>query len=100
MIREWPSGRFRAVLKLARAYVAGRIFDTRRETQACLARERAALAGGVDPRAGQASVRSLLSVWLEERRQTAAAKTYTADAALVGLVPTPLAAPRVGAVTD
>jgi integrase len=100
VIRKQPSGRFRAVLKSGRAYVAGRTFDTRREAQAWLARERAALAGGVDPRAGKASVRSLLPVWLEERRHTVASKTYIADAALARLVPTSLAALSIGAVTD
>lgn len=39
-------------------------------------------------------------MWLEERRHTVAAKTYTADAALVRLMPTSLAALSVGAVTD
>ena len=98
-----PSGRFRARLKSGRAYVAGRTFDTKREAQSWLDRERAALAGGVDPRAGKPTVRALIPVWLEERRHTVAAKTYTADAALARLVPTALAALAalsVGAVTD
>ena len=46
-----PSGKFRAVLKVGRVYAASRSFATRRDAQAWLARERAALAGGVDPRA-------------------------------------------------
>lgn len=99
-IRKEPSGRFRAVLKSGRTYVAGQTFDTRREAQAWLARERAALAGGVDPRAGRPSVRTLLPVWLEERRHTVSAKTYVSDAALPRLMPTSLAALSVGAVTD
>ena len=93
------SGRFRARLKSGRTYVASRTFDTKREAQAWLARERAALAGGVDPRAGKPSVRSLLPIWLEERQHTVSAKTYVADAALKRLTPTSLAALSVGAVT-
>lgn len=99
-IRKEPSGKFRAVLKVGREYVAGRTFDTKREAQAWLARERAAIAGGVDPRAGRATVRSLLPVWLEERRHSVSAKTYVSDAALVRLVPHSPAALSVNAVTD
>ncbi|GAB3077865.1 tyrosine-type recombinase/integrase [Pedococcus soli] len=99
-IRKEPSGRFRAVMKVGREYVAGRTFDTKRDAQAWLTRERAALTGGVDPRAGRATVRSLLPVWLEERRQSVSAKTYVADAALLRLVPQSLAALSVNAVTD
>jgi integrase len=93
-------GRFRAILKSGRTYVAGRTFDTKREAQAWLTREQASLAGGVDPRAGRPQVRSLLPVWLEERQHSVAAKTYAADAALPRLVPTFLGALSVGAVTD
>jgi hypothetical protein len=41
------------------ACVSGRTFDTRRDAQAWLAREQAALAGGVDPRAGRSTCRTL-----------------------------------------
>lgn len=99
-IRKEPSGRFRAVLKVGREYVAGRTFDSKREAQSWLARERAGLAGGVDPRAGRATVRTLIPVWLEERRHSVSAKTYTADAALLRLAPHSLAALSVNAVTD
>ena len=53
-IRKQPSGKWYAVLKSGRTYVAGKTFATRREAQAWLTRERASLAGGVDPRAGPA----------------------------------------------
>lgn len=99
-IRKLPSGRFRGELKSGRAYVAGRTFDTKREVQAWLTRERAALAGGVDPRAGKATVRALLPVWLEERKHSVAAKTFVADAALPRLVPTALAALSIAAVSE
>jgi len=39
-------------------------------------------------------------VWLEERRSTSSAKTFTADAALPRLVPTAVAALSVSAVSD
>jgi hypothetical protein len=86
--------------EIRRSYVSGRTFDTRRDAQAWLAREQAALAGGVDPRAGRSSVRVLIPVWLEERKHSVSAKTYVADAALVRLVPHPLAALRIAAVSD
>jgi integrase len=99
-IRKQPSGRFYAVLKSGRSYIAGRTLDTKRAAQAWLARERAALAGGVDPRAGRATVRTLLPVWLDERKHSVSAKTNTADAALPRLVPTAFAALSINAVTD
>jgi integrase len=88
------------VLKSGRAYVAGRTFDTKREAQAWLARERSSLAGGIDPRAGRETVRRLLPVWLEERQHSVSAKTYKSDAALPRLVPASLAVMQVGAVSD
>lgn len=99
-IRKLPSGRFRAVLKSGREYVTGRSFDTKREASAWLVREKAALSGGVDPRAGKSRVDELLPLWLEERRDVVARKTYVADAALVRLVPTALGRLSVNAVTD
>jgi integrase len=94
------SGKWFAVLKSGRAYVAGKTFSTRREAQAWLTRERAALAGGIDPRAGRPLVRTLLPVWLDERRHSVSAKTYKSDAALPRLMPTSLTALQIGAVTD
>ena len=99
-IRRLESGKWFAVLKSGRAYVAGKTFATRREAQAWLTRERAALAGGIDPRAGRPLVRMLLPVWLDERRHAVSAKTYKSDAALPRLMPTSLTALQVGAVTD
>lgn len=99
-IRKLPSGRWHARLKSGRQYVAGKTFDTKREASAWLARERAALAGGIDPRAGRTTVRRLLPVWLEERKDTVARKTYVSDAALPRLMPTALAALQVRAVSQ
>lgn len=77
-ITKMPNGRFRARLKSGRVGVASKVFDTRREAKAWLDCERAALAGGVDPRAGRERVPSLVERWLEIRRMTIAAKTYRA----------------------
>jgi integrase len=99
-IRKEPSGRLRAILKSHSHYVAGRTFDTRREAQAWLTRELAALSGGVDPRAGRATVRSLFPVWLDQRKDAVSSKTYTADCAVIRLTPTSFAALSVGVVTD
>ena len=73
-VRKLASGRWFAELKAGRTYVAGKAFDTKREAQAWYNRERAALAGGVDPRAGRATVRTLLPIWLEERRHSVSAQ--------------------------
>ena len=51
-------------------------------------------------RAGRSTVRTLIPVWLEERKHSVSAKTYVADAALVRLVPHSLAALRIAAVSD
>lgn len=98
VIKE-PSGRYRAKLKSGRQFVASKTFDTKREATAWLTRERAALAGGVDIRAGRQRVRNLLKVWLEVRRTTVAKKTYRSDAALPRLAPTSLQALQVNAVS-
>ena len=99
-IRKLPSGRFQAIGKAGRTQVCSKSFPTRREAQAYYAREKAALAGGVDPRAGRARVRSLLPIWLEERKHAVSPKTYVADAALLRLVPPSLGAMQIAAVTD
>ncbi len=88
------------MLKSGRAYVSGRSFATRRDAQAWLAREQAALSGGVDRKAGRSTVRALIPVWLDERKHSVSAKTYVADAALVRLVPHSLAVLRIAAVSD
>lgn len=98
-VQKTPNGRFRAKLKSGRVDVASRVFDTQREAKAWLARERAALAGGVDPRAGRQRVRLLVVEWLEVRRTTVAAKTYRADQDLLRLMPTSMLALHVSAVS-
>jgi integrase len=99
-VRKTPGGRWRGVLKSGRQQVASKTFDTRREALAWVARERAALAGGIDPRAGRRTVRVLLPEWLREREHSVSRKTYVSDAALMRLVPAALAALQIGAVTD
>ena len=78
-VSKTPNGRFRARLKSGRVNVASKVFDTKREATAWLARERAALAGGVDPRAGKERVRDAMQRWLVIRSTTVAQKTYRAD---------------------
>lgn len=99
-LRKEPSGRWRAILKPGRAYVAGKTFNTRREASAWLERERAALAGGVDPRAGRVTVERLLPQWLDERRASVAHKTFIADRAVPRLTPTSILRLSVNRVTD
>jgi len=99
-VRKTPAGRWRGVVKSGRQQVASRTFDTRRAALAWVARERAALAGGVDPRAGRRTVRVLLPEWLHEREHSVSRKTYIADAALPRLMPPALAALQLGVVTD
>lgn len=99
-IRRIPSGRWQARLKQGRVDIATKSFPTRREAVDWLTRERAALAGGFDLRAGRVTVRKALPLWLEERKATVAPKTYTADAALLRLVPTALGTLQMASVTD
>ena len=100
MIEKTPNGRFRARLKSGRQFVTSRTFDTKREASDWLARERASLAGGVDPRTGRRLVRALLEEWLVIREFTVAAKTYRTDQALQRLVPTSMQAMQVAAVSE
>lgn len=100
MIIKTPGGRFKARLKSGREIIAHRTFDTRREAAGWLARERAALDGGVDPRAGRQRVRVLLEQWLAVREITVATKTFVADRALLRLVPTSIQNLHVAAVSE
>lgn len=100
MIEKTSGGRFRARLKSGRQFVASRTFDTKREASDWLAREKAALDGGMDPRAGRRPVRTLLEEWLVVREFTVAAKTYRSDQALQRLVPTSMQAMQIGAVSE
>ena len=98
-VQKLPNGRFRAKLKSGRIDVASKVFDTQREAKAWLARERAALDGGVDPRAGRQRVRILVVQWLQVRSATVAAKTYRTDQDLLRLMPTSMLALHVSAVS-
>lgn len=92
--------RYKAILKSGREYVGSKTFDTKREARDWLTRERAALVGGIDPRAGRQRVRTLVTEWLALRRTTVAKKTYRADSALPRLMPPSLQALQVGAVSQ
>lgn len=100
MIVKTANGRFRARLKSGRQFVASRTFDTKREASEWLARERGALSGGVDPRAGRRLVRPALDEWLEVRAYTVSAKTYRSDQALRRLTPTSILALQISAVSE
>ncbi|MEU6135510.1 tyrosine-type recombinase/integrase [Nocardioides sp. NPDC047086] len=99
-VHKTPSGRYRAFLKSGREVVATKTFDTQREAKAWLTRERAALVGGVDPRAGKRRVRELLTEWLVIRRTTVAKKTFRADQALERLMPTSMFNMQVASVSE
>lgn len=100
MIEKTSGGRFRARLKSGRQFVTSRTFDTKREASQWLAREKAALVGGVDPRSGRRLLRELLREWLRIREFTVAAKTYRTDQALQRLTPTSMLAMQVAAVSE
>lgn len=99
-VRKLKSGKWQARLKQGRVDITTKTFSTRREAVDWLTRERAALAGGFDLRAGRLTVRAALPSWLDERRASVAPKTYVADAALTRLVPSGLAALQVGSVSE
>jgi integrase len=65
-----------------------------------LARENAALAGGVDPVAGRQRMRPVLEQWLQVRSFTVSTKTYRSDQALLRLVPTSLQALQLSAISE
>lgn len=94
------NGRYYAKLKSGREFIAGRTFDTQREAKAWLARERAALDGGIDPRAGRERVKDAVDRWLEIRSTTVAKKTYRADQDVKRLTPTSLLALQLSAVSE
>lgn len=99
-VSKLPNGRFRAKLKSGRVDVASKVFDTKREATDWLARESAALAGGVDPRASRQRVRVLLKPWLETRKGIVSRNTYLIDASLERVMPTNLLALQVGNVSE
>ena len=98
-IRKTPGGRFRAQLKSGRTIVGSRTFDTKTEASNWLKREKAALDGGIDPRAGKERVNVVLARWLLVRKVTVAANTYKADADLDRLMPTSLKNRHLSSVT-
>lgn len=99
-VHKQPNGRFRARLKSGRVNVASKTFDTKREADQWLVRERAALVRGIDPRAGRQRVRALLAPWLASRRRSVSAKTYRVDADLERVLPPSLLSLQVASVTD
>jgi len=98
-IRKTSGGRFRAQLKSGRLIVGSRTFDTKGEASAWLKRERAALDGGVDPRAGKEATGAVLERWLAVRQHTVALKTYRADRDLTRLMPIAMQRMHLSAVS-
>jgi integrase len=98
-VRKTPGGRFRAQLKSGREFVTSRTFDTKREAEAWLRRERAALDGGIDPRAGKERTGKALERWLAVRERTVAVKTFRADKDLARLMPTSMQNLHLSSVT-
>ncbi|MBO0609383.1 tyrosine-type recombinase/integrase [Myceligenerans salitolerans] len=92
--------RWRAKLKDGRIDVASKVFDTKTEAKDWLRREQAALAGGLDPRAGKERVRVALDRWLTIRKTTVADKTYTADADLARLMPPSMQNVHLSSISD
>lgn len=99
-VRKRPSGRFEATLKDGRTFIASRRFDRRRDAEAWLDREEAALAGGLDVRAGQTRVRTLVPEWVKGRKTRVSAGTAHADAEMAKRLSPALGAMAVAAVDE
>ena len=99
-VTKMANGRWRAKLKSGRVDVGSKVFDTRTAAKDWLSRERAALAGGVDPRAGKRRVRELIAEWLPIRENTVAPKTYRADQDVERLTPTNVLNLQVASVSE
>lgn len=99
-VRKTPNGRFRAQLKSGREFVTSRTFDTKREANAWLRREQAALDGGYDPRAGKERTSVVLGRWLAVRERTVAPTTYYADKNMVRIMPTSMRNVHLSAITE
>lgn len=97
-VRKEPSGRWRAVIKSGRTYVAGRTFDTKSAAVAWEQRQRASLDGLSDARAGRQLVRDALAEWLDWRRGQVAESTYATDRSLSAVWPTSLLDRQIAAV--
>ncbi|MBO0609578.1 tyrosine-type recombinase/integrase [Myceligenerans salitolerans] len=99
-IRKTPGGRFRAQLKNGRQFVGSRTFDTKKEASAWLKREKAALDGGIDPRAGKERVSLVVERWLKVRESTVAPTTYRGDRNMVRLLPTSMKNVHLSAISE
>lgn len=99
-VRQEPSGRWLAVVKIGRQYGGSRSFQTRREAIAWETRRKAELSGGLDPAAGRVVLARSIQDWLEDRRGVVAEKTLRADQDLLRLLPAWFLGLRVDRVTD
>lgn len=96
--RKLPSGRFQGIAKEGRALLGTKTFDLQRDALAWAQRTELAAAGGLDVKAGKATVRVLLPQWLEYREHAVSAKTYTTDQDLMRLVDATLKARAVASI--
>lgn len=86
------------MVKSGRQYVAGRTFDTKRDAVAWEHRQRAALAGVTDPRAGRVVVKVAAAEWLSSRRGRVAESTHARDTSVIARLPAWLLVRRIDSV--
>lgn len=86
-VRKEPSGRWRAVIKSGRQYVAGRTFDTKSAAVAWETRQRAALDGVPDLRAGRVALVDAMDEWHSWRRGRVAESTWKRDQSVIAGLP-------------
>lgn len=99
-VNKTANGRFRAQLKNGRQFVGSRTFDRKEDAKAWLRREKAALDGGIDPRAGKERTNVVLERWLKIRESTVAPTTHKGDRNMVRLLPTSMKNVHLSAISD
>lgn len=97
-VRKEPSGRWRAVVKSGRQYVTGRTFDTKAAALAWEQRQRSALDGVIDARAGRQSLRAAIEEWLDWRRGQVAESTWKLDVSTMKALPSNLLERQVASI--
>lgn len=74
-----PSGRFRGVAKQGREIIGRKTFDKKSDAISWAQRLETAADGGLDIKAGQAKVKTLMKEWIEIRRETVIDGTFAVD---------------------
>lgn len=93
-----PSGKWRGIAKQGRTPLGSKAFTLQRDAQAWAERTEAAAAGGLDVKAGKATIKALLPLWLEHRGHAVAPKTHSSDKELVRALTPGLKARSVASV--